>query len=159
MDVWIEWIARIVVVRCQDAQQLFVVEHQNINLHVCPLWDFLLLLRTITDRQEKSSLPIHNLLHGDAASNLGVDSKAGDGDGSWDLVGRGEGGRHDHAADLDLRVDASFPIARRATAAQGQAWCTGPDHKEIKEAMERVCVWGNVASTGTYMSCKNYENP
>lgn len=134
-------IARIVIVRYQDAQQFCCCEHQNINFS--PLWDFYLLLRTIRvdGSSKKSSLPIHNLLHGDAASNLGVDSKAGDGDGSWDLVGRGEGGRHDHAADLDLRVDAAFPIARRATAAQGQAWCAGPEHKYIiKEGMERVCV-------------------
>ena len=68
---------------------------------------------------------VHNLLHGDAASNLGVESKTGDGNGSRDLIGRWEGGRDYNAADLHLRVDATFSIACRAAAAEGQAWCAG----------------------------------
>ena len=48
-------IARIVIVRYQDAQQFVVVEHQNINLY--PLWDFHLLLRTIDGSSRKILTP------------------------------------------------------------------------------------------------------
>lgn len=72
-----------------------------------------------------SSAPVHDLLHGDAASDLGIESKTGDGNGSRDLIGRWEGGRRHNAANLHLRVYATFSIACRAAAAEGQARCTG----------------------------------
>ena len=60
---------------------------------------------------------VHNLLHGHAAADLGVDSKSSNGDGSRDLVSGGESGRYHDATGLNLSIHASLPVTRGADAA------------------------------------------
>jgi hypothetical protein len=72
-------------------------------------------------------LTIHNLLHGNHASALGVQGQTQDSHGGRNLIIAGESRRVNAAAAMSLHVEAaaSVHLALRTTASAGEAWSSG----------------------------------
>eukprot|EP00562_Extubocellulus_spinifer_P021992 CAMPEP_0178621120 /NCGR_PEP_ID=MMETSP0698-20121128/5644_1 /TAXON_ID=265572 /ORGANISM="Extubocellulus spinifer, Strain CCMP396" /LENGTH=127 /DNA_ID=CAMNT_0020260133 /DNA_START=256 /DNA_END=636 /DNA_ORIENTATION=+ len=70
-------------------------------------------------------VPIHDFLHRNAASNLGVHGETDDGNSGRNLVSGREGGGYHSAADLNLGIDAAFTITGWTAATKREAGRTG----------------------------------